>query len=88
MINGNSGTKRQAHSRMKRKYLYIVITEEVYYRKTVSKISSMNSCLSIREFSAYTLSNSTRCELIYLIRKMHLIKILKSVHVYLIPFLQ
>lgn len=79
MRNGNSGTKRQAHSRMKRKYHYILIIQEVYYRKEVSKIS-MNSYLSIREFSACILCNSTRSELIYLIRKMqmHFRKVLKS----------
>lgn len=70
---------------MKRKYLYTVIIEAMYYRKAVSKIS-MNSHVRIREFSAYILSNSTRCELIYLIRKMqmHFIRILKSVYIYLI----
>lgn len=57
---------------MKRKHLYILIIEEVYYRKAVSKIFSINSYLRIREFSAYILFNSTRCELIYLIRRMQM----------------
>lgn len=75
---------------MKRKYLYRLIIEEVHYRKAVSKILSMNSYLRIREFSSYILCNSTKCELIYLIRKiqMHFIKLLKLACVYLISFLQ
>lgn len=90
MRNGNSGTERQAQSRMGGKYLYFLIIKEVYYRKALSKIFFVDSYLRLRDFSASVIFNSTRCELICLIRRMQLyfIRILKLVCVCLIQFLQ
>lgn len=76
--NGNSGTEGQAQNRMRGKYRYFLITEEVYYRKTAWKIS-VDLYLRLRKFLAYVHFNSTICELICIIRRMelHFMKILK-----------